>query len=133
MFEGIKKVFVLVISLTVLICCASCAMKSKVDVNADTAPITSEWTFDHAVNKGNDVPRLMFDKDENLPQFSTDGNTFSFCIVSGKTYSGTIEANEDGTYTLSNNGKGQPLTVIIEGNSLTVYITDDTSVTFVTK
>ena len=45
----------------------------------------------------------------------------------------TLNGTEVCTDTLSNNGKGQPLTVTIEGNSLTVYITDDTSVTFVAK
>ncbi len=129
----LKKIIVLVISMVVLFSCVSCAAKSN-SANSDAAPITSEWTYDHAVNKGNLVSRTSTDRDEDLPHFSSDGKTFSFNIVSGKTYTGTVEANDDGTYTLRNgSGKGDPITVTIEGDSLTVHISDNTSVTFVTK
>ena len=133
MFKGLKKVIIPVICLAVLICCASCAVKSKVNVNAETAPIDSEWTFDHAVNKGTDVPRRMFIKDADFPHFSTDGETFTFNIVPEKIYSGTIVANGDGTYVIYNSSGSQSLNVTVEGNSLTVHITDDTYVVFVAK
>lgn len=133
MVKGLKKAIVLIISVVVLMCCASCEAKSKVDKDAETAPITSEWSYDHAMNKGENVPRYMFDSDKNLPHFSSDGETFTMNIVPGKEYSGTVVANDDGSYSIYNNGTGQPILVTIEGNSLTVHINDDTSVTYVVK
>jgi hypothetical protein len=132
MSKGYKRLIVPVISLVILIACVSCAVISKVNENAKTAPITSKWTFDHATNKGENVPRHMFDRDEDLPHFSSDGETFTFNIVPGSVYTGTITQNDNGSYTLINNGnEDKPIIAEITGNALTIIINDDTNVVFV--
>jgi hypothetical protein len=132
MSKGYKRLIVPVISLVILIACVSCAVISKVNENAKTAPITSKWTFDHATNKGENVPRHMFDRDEDLPHFSSDGETFTFNIVPGSVYTGTISQNEDGTYTLINNGnEDKPIKATVNGNALTIIINENTNVVFV--
>ena len=77
MSKGYRRLIVPVISLIILIACVSCAVISKVNENSQTASITSKWTFDHATNKGENVPRRMFDRDEDIPHFSSDGETFT--------------------------------------------------------
>jgi hypothetical protein len=130
--KGYKRMIVPVISLIILIACVSCAVASKVNENAQTAPITSKWTFDHATNDGKNVHRYLFDKEEDLPHFSSDGENFRFNITPGNEYTGTIELNDDGTYTLYRNGdKDKRIRASITGNALTVYTTDDSTVVFV--
>jgi hypothetical protein len=132
MSKGYKRMIVPVISLVVLIACVSCAVASKVNENSKTAPITSKWTFDHATNNGKNVQRNIFDKEEDLPHFSSDGETFEFNIVPGNVYTGEVELNDDGSYKLYKTGNSEKsIRAAITGNALTVYITDDTTVVFV--
>ncbi|SCW26818.1 hypothetical protein SAMN02910456_00153 [Ruminococcaceae bacterium YRB3002] len=134
MIKTIKKFAVVTVCLFALVAFAGCAEESKVDESADTADITAEWTFDHAVSGGEDVPRYSNTSDKDLPHFSTDGETFTFNIVPDKTYTGRIEDNGDGTYTLINpNNEDKTISAKITGNSLTITINEENSVTFVVK
>lgn len=127
-----RRMIVPVISLIILIACVSCAVVNKVNENAKTAPITSKWTFDHATRDGKNIPRYIFDKEEDLPHFTSDGETFTFNIVSGKNYTGTLEQNEDGSFMLrNNNNEAQSIRAEIKGNALTLYTTDDSTLVFV--
>ena len=133
MSREIKRLTVTILVLSILLVCVSCKAPSKVNEKAKTAPITSEWTYDHAINKGEYVPRYLFEKEENLPQFSTDGKTYTFSIVSGNVYSGTVENNGDGTYKIYRENAEKSVLVTITGNALTVHIDDESSVVFVAK
>lgn len=127
-----KRMIVPIISLIVLIACVSCAVVSKVNENARTAPITSKWTFDHATKDGKDIPRYIFDKNEDLPQFTSDGENFTFTIASGQKYFGKLEQNDEGTYTLHNgNNSAQTIRAVVKGNSLTLYPTENSTLVFV--
>jgi len=127
-----KRMIVPIISLIVLIACVSCAVVSKVNENAQTAPITSKWTFDHATKDGKNIPRYILDKDEDLPHFTSDGETFTFNIVSGTNYSGTLEQNDDGSYTLRNEyNSDQTIRAVVKGNSLTIYTPGESTLVFV--
>ena len=129
-----KKIIAVVLTLTVLMGFTACKAKSKVNVNAPQASITDEWTFDHAMKKGEEVPRYLFDKDSTLPQFTSDGTNFSFYIVQDNVYSGTVEKIDDSTYLLYRDGsKDRSLPATIAGNSLTLHVSDDTYVVYVVK
>ena len=129
-----KKIIVVVLTLTVLMGFTACKAKSKVNVNAPQASITDEWTFEHALKQGENVPRFIFDSDKNLPQFTSDGTNFTFNIVPGKNYSGTIEKIDDSNYVLYKDGShDKALPATIAGNSLTLYVSDDTYVVYVVK
>ena len=133
MSKVFKRVSALVIVFTLIFSFTACAVKSKVNEDAPQASITDEWTFDHATNKGENVPRYLFDKDEDLPHFSSDGTNFTLNIVPGKIYSGTVEKIDDGNYILHKEGSDKSVNVSIAGNSLTVHVSDDTNVVFVVK
>ena len=121
-----------VISLIVLIACVSCAVASQVNENSKTAPITSKWTFDHATNGGKNIQRLLFDKEENLPHFTSDGQNFRFNITAANEYTGTVTQNDDGSYTLCKDGDPEKaIRASITGNALTVYTSEDSTVVFV--
>ena len=130
--KGYKRMIVPVISLIVLIACVSCAVASQVNENSKTAPITSKWTFDHATNDGKNIQRSLFDKEEDLPHFSTNGETFRFNITTANEYTGTVTVNDDGTYTLSKDGDPEKsIQASITGNALTVYTSEDSTIVFV--
>lgn len=137
MVRSLKKTFATVMCAFILIACAACSLSvdSKVDKKTDKADITSAWTFDHAVNKGKNVPRLATDTDNDpkIPHFSSDGKTFTFNITSKNTYNGTVTDNGDGTYTLTYREDKPKIKAVIEGNSLTVEVSADSSVVFVVK
>ena len=121
-----KKIIAVVLTLTVLMGFTACKAKSKVNVNAPQASITDEWTFDHALKQGENVPRFIFDSDKNLPQFTSDGTNFTFNIVPGKI--------DDSNYVLYKDGShDKALPATIAGNSLTLYVNDDTYVVYVVK
>ena len=130
----IKKIIVVVLTLTVLMGFTACKAKSKVNVNAPQASITDEWTFDHAMKQGENVPRFLFDNDAMLPHFTSDGTNFTFNIVPDKDYSGTIEKIDDSNFVLYKDGShDKALPATIAGNSLTLYVNDDTYVVYVVK
>ena len=137
MINVLKKTSAVILCAFILIACVACSLdeKSKVDRNAGKADITSTWTFDHAVNKGKNVPRLATDKDEdpNIPHFSSDGKTFTFNIRAKNTYKGTVTDNGDGTYTLTYREDKPKVKAVIEGNSLTIVVSENSSVVFVVK
>ena len=54
-----KKIIAVVLTLSVLMGFTACKVKSKVTVNAPQASITDNWTFDHAMKKGEEVPRYL--------------------------------------------------------------------------
>ena len=113
-----KKIIAVVLTLTVLMGFTAC----------------KAWTFDHALKQGENVPRFIFDSDKNLPQFTSDGTNFTFNIVPGKNYSGTIEKIDDSNYVLYKDGShDKALPATIAGNSLTLYVSDDTYVVYVVK
>ena len=64
-----------------------------------------------------------------------DGVNFSLRVVKDKDpYTGTITDNGDGTYTLTNsNNASKSITAKIEGNVLTIIISDSSNLTFVAK
>lgn len=126
-----KRIAIVVMSLAFAVFGAACIAESKVDENAEQAEITAEWTFDHGMVQGEEINRLKFDRDEDLPQFSSDGETFSLMIVADKVYTGTVEANEDGTYNLVKSEDKPKIPVTITGNSLTIQIQENSSLTFV--
>lgn len=128
MTTTVKRLSVLVLSLIVLMAFAACGGPAK-----NRADISSQWTFDHAVHNGNTVQRSSLDQSE-LPYFSSDGQTFKVSVVSGKEYIGTVQSLGDGNYTLTNpNAPDKKLKVQIEGNTLTIYVSDSSTVVFVTK
>ena len=130
MSNVLKKSSAVILCAFILIACVACSLneKSKVDRNAGKADITSTWTYDHAVNKGKNVPRLATDKDE-------DPNTphFSFNIRAKNIYKGTVTDNGDGTYTLTYREDKPKVKAVIEGNSLTIVVSENSSVVFVVK
>ena len=129
-----KKVIVVVLSLAVLLGFTACGeMKSKVNENAPQASITAEWTYDHAISKGEYVPRYIFISDKNNPHFSSDGSTFTLSVTPGKEYTGDVEKIDDCNYRLHNPSSDNTVDVIIAGNSLTVKISDEYLIVFVEK
>ena len=129
-----KKVIVVVLSLAVLLGFTACGeMKSKVNENAAQASITAEWTYDHAISKGEYVPRYIYTSDKNSPHFSSDGSTFTMNIVPDKEYTGEVEKIDDCNYRLHNPSSDKTVDVIIAGNSLTVKISDEYLIVFVEK
>lgn len=138
MVGSLKKMYVVVLCAVVMIAACACKPKeaaSKADTSADKAPITSEWVFDHAVSNGKYVSRLASSKEEdaNIPHFKTDGKTFTFNLTEKNTYTGTVEDNGDGTYSLVKSADKPKLKVTIEGNALTVHVSDASNVVFVVK
>ena len=137
MVKSIKKSVILVMGLIFMFAAVACSSEvaSRVDKNADTAEITAEWDYDHAIQGGENVARYTTDKDEDLPHFTSDGQTFTFNIVPENVYTGTVTVNEDGSYKLTKgeSADGPSITAIIEGNSLTVQVNEDNAVIFVVK
>ena len=134
MSKVFKKVIVVVLSLAVLLGFTACGeMKSKVNENAAQASITAEWTYDHAISKGEYVPRYIYISDKNSPHFSSDGSTFTMNIVPDKEYTGEVEKIDDCNYRLHNPSSDNTVDVIIAGNSLTVKISDEYLIVFVEK
>ena len=138
MVNTCKKVCAVIMCALILAACAACLARkedSKVNAGANKAPITSEWIYDHAVSGGKYVPRLSTDKEDDpkIPHFKTDGKTFTLNITEKRTYSGSVEDNGDGTYSLSKSGNQNKLLVKIEGNSLTVQVNENNCVVFVVK
>ena len=133
MSKVLKKISAIVITFTLLFSLAACQVKSKVDEDAPQASITDEWTYDHATNKGEYVPRFLFDSDSKLPHFKSDGTNFTLNIVPDNVYTGTVEKIDDGNYVLHKEGSDKTLDVSIAGNSLTLHVSEDTNVVFVVK
>ncbi len=133
MTKGSKTAIVLILSLVLMLSVVSCVKNSKVNENAPTAPINSEWSFDHASKDGENVPRYLGDKDDDLPHFWSDGETFRFNITPGKEYTGTVSLENDGTYKLYRDGEKMYVTAVIKGNSLTLKVGKNNTVVFVTK
>lgn len=133
MTKGSKTALVLILSLVLMLGVVSCAVKSKVDENAATAPITSEWSYDHATKDGNNVPRYLGDKDEEMPHFWSDGESFKFNITPGKEYTGSVVVENDGSYKLYKNGEEMYIKATISGNSLTLHVGKNNTVVFVAK
>ena len=133
MTKGSKTALVLVLSLVLMLGFVSCVVKSKVNENAPAAAITSEWVYDHATRDGENVPRYLGDKDEDLPHFWSDGQTFKFNITPGKEYTGTVEVENDGSYKLYKNGEEMYVKATITGNALTLKVGKNNTVVFVAK
>lgn len=133
MTRGSKTALIIVLSLVLILGFVSCVVKTKVDENAPAASITSEWTYDHATRDGENVPRYLGDKDEDLPNFWSDGSTFRFNITPGKEYSGTVVAESDGSYKLYRDGEGMYVVATIKGNSLTLNVGKNNTVVFIAK
>ncbi|MBR3142514.1 MAG: hypothetical protein IKF09_05095 [Clostridiales bacterium] len=133
MTKGSKTALILILSLVLMLGFVSCVVKSKVNENAAPAPLTSEWTYDHATRDGENVPRYLGDKDEELPHFWSDGETFKFNITPGKEYTGTVVNEGDNNYRLYRNGEEMYIKASITGNSLTLKVGKNNTVVFVTK
>lgn len=125
-----KKQVLSVVCMLVMLVATACAGKASADT-----PITANWeayswTKDGVTSYRQDVT----DETLHLPTFETaDGVNFLFTITGETTYDGTITKNDDGSYTLKHGDNPNELTAKIEGDTLTIWISESTTIVFKEK
>lgn len=130
-----KKQVLSVVCMLVMLVATACAGKaSETGSAAADTPITADWevyswTKDGVTSYREDAKDL-----EQVPTFETsDGVNFLFTITGETTYDGTITKNDDGSYTLKHGDNPNELTAKIEGDTLTIWISEQTTIVFKEK
>ena len=104
--------------------------QSEATGNAD---ITSNWRYVSVTSdEGETIMNEGLDAlpEDETPYFICDGTEFQLRVYEDHVGSGTITANEDGTYTLDLNNSDTDVTAIIEGNTLDLVFTSGRMLTF---
>lgn len=98
---------------------------------AGNAPITSNWRFVSITGDDGEVyERLPWEGDDDVPSFVCDGTSFEISTVPGSVHTGTVEANEDGTYTMVSSSNEAEVLITIEGNTLVIHFAEGRELTF---
>ena len=109
---------------------AGCSDAETTEPTGD-APITSNWRFVSVTGDDGEVyERLPWEGDDDVPSFACDGTSFEISTVPGSVHSGTVEANEDGTYTMVNDSSEAEVLITIEGNILVIHFPEGRELTF---
>ena len=104
--------------------------QSEATGNAD---ITSNWRYVSVTSdEGETIMNEGLDalSEDETPYFICDGTEFQLRVYEDHVGSGTITANEDGTYTLDLNNSDTDVTAIIEGNTLDLVFPSGRMLTF---
>ena len=118
-----KRLLVLILSLAFIGAAAACT--ARPDKDTEDYPITSDWVFYSSELNGNVEERTIFDNEDELPHFSSpDGEHFDMTVTGETYYHGTVEAQEDGSYLLVRGEDGPGVRAVIDGNTLTIYVTN---------
>lgn len=120
------------ISAFTLAACSDTAAETQAEPTGN-ADITSNWRYvsvtsdegETIMNEGLDA----LPEDEN-PYFICDGTEFQLRVYEDHVGTGTVTANEDGTYTLDLNNSDTDVTAIIEGNTLDLVFPSGRMLTF---
>ncbi|MBO4701652.1 MAG: hypothetical protein J5625_03195 [Lachnospiraceae bacterium] len=134
--KRIKKIFSVFLALFLAVSLCACA------VNTGGDPITARWKVVSSTLNNTTTSFTGFwgvwDKvsGTKIPEFDSDGNTFTFSM-SGKDHTGTVVKNGD-IYELywdnaSGPNKVRMSTATINGDILTIQMTDDLTMIFKMK
>ena len=134
--KRIKKIFSVFLALFLAVSLCACA------VNTGGDPITARWKVVSSTLNNTTTNFTGFwgvwDKvsGTKIPEFDSDGNTFTFSM-SGKDHTGTVVKNGD-IYELywdnaSGPNKVRMSTATINGDILTIQMTDDLTMIFKMK
>ena len=134
--KRIKKIFSIILALFLALSLCACA------VNTGGDPITARWKVVSSTLNNTTTSFTGFwgvwDKvsGTKIPEFDSDGNTFTFSM-SGKDHTGTVVKNGD-IYELywdnaSGPNKVQMSTATINGDIMTIQMTDDLTMIFKMK
>ena len=134
--KRIKKIFSVFLALFLAVSLCACA------ANTGRDPITARWKVVSSTLNNTTTSFTGFwgvwDKvsGTKIPEFDSDGNTFTFSM-SGKDHTGTVVKNGD-IYELywdnaSGPNKVQMSTATINGDIMTIQMTDDLTMIFKMK
>ena len=120
------------VSLGALAACSDTAAETQAEATGN-ADITSNWTYVSVTSdEGETIMNEGLDAlpEDETPYFICDGTDFQLRVYEDHVGSGTITANEDGTYTLDLNNSDTDVTAIIEGNTLDLVFPSGRMLTF---
>ena len=123
------------ISLGALAACSGSTAETQAEATGN-ADITSNWRY---VSVTSDEGETIMNEglealpEDETPYFICDGTEFQLRVYEDHVGTGTITANEDGTYTLDLNNSDTDVTAIIEGNTLDLVFPSGRMLTFVAE
>lgn len=120
------------VSLGTLAACSEAAAETQAEPTGN-ADITSNWTYVSVTSdEGETIMNEGLDAlpEDETPYFICDGTEFQLRVYEDHVGTGTITANEDGTYTLDLNNSDTDVTAIIEGNTLDLVFPSGRMLTF---
>ena len=120
------------VSLGTLAACSEAAAETQAEPTGN-ADITSNWRYVSVTSdEGETIMNEGLDAlpEDETPYFICDGTEFQLRVYEDHVGTGTITANEDGTYTLDLNNSDTDVTAIIEGNTLDLVFPSGRMLTF---
>ena len=120
------------VSLGALTACSDTTAETQAEPTGN-ADITSNWTYVSVTSdEGETIMNEGLDAlpEDETPYFICDGTEFQLRVYEDHVGTGTVTANEDGTYTLDLNNSDTDVTAIIEGNTLDLVFPSGRMLTF---
>ena len=120
------------VSLGALTACSGTTAETQAEPTGN-ADITSNWTYVSVTSdEGETIMNEGLDAlpEDETPYFICDGTDFQLRVYEDHVGTGTVTANEDGTYTLDLNNSDTDVTAIIEGNTLDLVFPSGRILTF---
>ena len=120
------------VSLGALTACSDTTAETQAEPTGN-ADITSNWRYVSVTSdEGETIMNEGLDAlpEDETPYFICDGTEFQLRVYEDHVGTGTVTANEDGTYTLDLNNSDTDVTAIIEGNTLDLVFPSGRMLTF---
>lgn len=120
------------VSLGALAACSDTTAETQAEPTGN-ADITSNWRYVSVTSdEGETIMNEGLDAlpEDETPYFICDGTDFQLRVYEDHVGTGTVTANEDGTYTLDLNNSDTDVTAIIEGNTLDLVFPSGRMLTF---
>ena len=120
------------VSLGALAACSDTTAETQAEPTGNV-DITSNWTY---VSVTSDEGETIMNEglealpEDETPYFICDGTEFQLRVYEDHVGTGTVTANEDGTFTLDLNNSDTDVTAIIEGNTLDLVFPSGRMLTF---